>query len=276
MPWSGRQQVDAISVKPVGRRSMREGGGMKQQWYFSGVLVFFSCFALLVPMVTDAMPVTPGTLPGKVVTALVPEGWKIISQAGGDLNGDNCVDQVLILESTSPVEMKRDNQPAVKAFPRSVLVAFGAADGRFVTMLQNDHFIPAGFENDSMGSDFTWEELAVSPKGVITLGFQVEFPAGRASLKYLFRYQKTVFALIGAESENLQRGPGEFFAASYNFLTHKVKYEKGGIFDEPQVKTSIRWGRAALKAPVSLATIKNPNVEDLHLLVVESGLKKPQ
>ena len=240
---------------------------MKKGWILSR---FFAATCVLVLLQTTVAAATD-----KALAALIPDGWKIISQASGDLNGDTRVDQVLILERTSPVDKKRDGRSVVKAFPRSVVIAFATPDGGFTAALRNDHVIPAGFENDSMQGEYTWEDLAVSPKGIITFGFQVEFPAGRASLSYLFRYQKGAFALIGAETENIQRGPGEFFSSSYNFLTQKVKHEKGGIFNDPHVKTSTKWGKVTLKVPVSLATIKNPNDEDLDRLLIETDRKRP-
>lgn len=76
-----------------------------------------------------------------------------------------------------------------------------------------------------------------------------------STYSYKFRYQDNVFALIGADYGNVNRGSGDTEERSYNFLTKKVQISKGNI---ENAKSKITNRKFHLKAIKTLKTFKQP------------------
>lgn len=171
---------------------------------------------------------------GTKLEALVPQNWKIIDTAYGDLNNDEADDLAVVIEYYLPIAENRaygDNETEIiKEFqkPRILAIYFkNKQSGNYVFALQNNNFILRAKEGGGMGD----------PRKKITITnqyLQLSFEGGnnwRWKLDYKFKYRNKEWNLIGANNTYYNIGSGEMTEKKYNFIDRKVSMITGNIFN---------------------------------------------
>jgi hypothetical protein len=199
---------------------------------------------------TDGMPEVPAVtypdLPAaaETVAGFVPAGWKLESQAIGDLNNDKRADILFVLRMTDPANVINNEgglgEQTFDSNPRILAAAF-KRDSDFELALANHTLITR--RTDPVLDDVLGENGSAEIKGrsiAITLQQFASaggWDAGNRTLR--FRWQKQAFRLIGFDSVNVHRGSGEMTKLSINFLTGDVEESTGSIEDD-ELKTTKR------------------------------------
>ena len=86
-----------------------------------------------------------------VLDSVVPNGWKQVATASGDLNKDGTDDDVVVLEQLDPANLKANDGPGVPVLnlnPRRLLVMFKTAEG-YQQVLGRDDLLPSEHDADS-------------------------------------------------------------------------------------------------------------------------------
>lgn len=201
------------------------------------------------------------TLPvnGKTLEDIIPNNWKLLDSATGDLNQDGIADLVFAIQKTDQNNIELNDRlgtDTVDLNPRMLAIYFGTKSGDFKKKLVSEHFI---ILRDSPTMDEPFEGFNISKKGVLDINFRFWFSAGSWSMSnhtYRFRFQNNEFTLIGYDSNEVHRASGETTDYSINFLTNKMKITKGNISkDNPE---SIEWKEFNLKKLFTIKSIKQP------------------
>ncbi len=167
---------------------------------------------------------------GKRTADFVPSGWKIIGETKGDLNGDKIPDAALAIIGTSAEFITKGEfiQPdGFDSNPRMLIVLFGEKDG--YKLAEKSNSMIAAASGPQMEEPFDSIEIK---NGILQITQHIFMNAGGWSTSshiYKFRFQKSEFALIGVDYNSVRRNSGEVENRSYNFLTRKVRIEKGSI-----------------------------------------------
>ena len=171
---------------------------------------------------------------GASLNALVPQNWKIIDTAFGDLNNDKTEDLALIVEYFLPISENRaygDNETElIKEFqkPRVLAIYFKSkSGGNYVFASQNNNFILRANEGGSMGDPL--RNINISNQNL-----QLSFEGGnnwRWKLDYEFKYHDKEWDLIRANNVYYHSVSGEMTEKKYNFIDRKVSFISGNIFN---------------------------------------------
>lgn len=183
-------------------------------------------------------------LTGDVINDFVPKGWKKRELANGDLNKDGFDDMVLIIQNTSPLNIKINKglgQDTLDLNPRILIILFGAMDASYKRVLLNKQFIPAPNDEESPCLADPLDEGGLEvKKGVLKIYFQFWQSCGSwsvANRSYSFRFQHNQFELIGSDNKEYHRSGGEAVETSINFSTKKKCVITGiNMFDEKESK----------------------------------------
>jgi hypothetical protein len=181
---------------------------------------------------------------GATAESFVPKGWKVISQATGDLNGDKLNDIALVVKAQNEKYIQANSDMGVQIFdtnPRMLIVLFKNKNGYTLGEL-NKTIIPIA---DGPTMDEPFKSVAIK-KNVLELSFTVFYSAGSwftSNSTYKFKYSGQQFELIGADVCEVQRNSGEQTDLSYNFLSNKLKVtsnmitgDDGEVDEKPKVK----------------------------------------
>lgn len=177
---------------------------------------------------------------GTKATDFIPQGWKTLGEAKGDLNGDKIPDAALAVIGTDSKFITKNEGLGTETFdtnPRMLIVLFGTKDG-FKLAEKSNSFIAAA-DSPTMEEPFDSVEIK---NGVLQVKQHIFMNAGgwgTSNYTYKLRYQNGEFALVGADITSVQRNTGEMESRSYNFLTRKVKIGKGRT-DSDREKVSLR------------------------------------
>lgn len=160
----------------------------------------------------------------------IPANWKTLGEAKGDLNNDKIPDVALVLKGENSKFINKNEGLGSDVFdtnPRMLVILFGSNDG--YNLAEQSNNIIAMSDSPTMEEPFDSVEIK---NGILQIKQHIFMSAGgwgTSNYTYKFRYQNSGFALIGADKTSLQRNSGETETRSYNFLTRKVKVEKGSI-----------------------------------------------
>jgi hypothetical protein len=171
---------------------------------------------------------------GVSLDVLVPQNWKIIDTAYGDLNYDKLEDLALVVEYFLPVTESRaygDNEmELIKEFqkPRVLVIYFKSKQtGNYVFASQNNNFILRANEGGSMGDPL--KNITISNQSL-----RLSFEGGnnwRWKLDYEFRYHDKDWDLIRTNNIYYHSVSGEMTEKKYNFVDRKVSFISGNMFN---------------------------------------------
>jgi hypothetical protein len=173
----------------------------------------------------------------------LPKGWEIEQTVEGDLNGDGKPDLLAILRDTDPHNvLKNDDGLGPNPFntnPRILVIALKNAHGGYDLALANHTLIPRDTEPNI---DDPLEDAAnpTIMHGILKIGLHLSANAGGASagsIGYVFRLDQGRLVMIGYESSIVDRMSGEMDFTSANYLTGKLKLDKGSIENDRKKTT---------------------------------------
>lgn len=149
-------------------------------------------------------------------TLKIPKGFKLFNQLVGDLNNDNVADTVLIIKKVDTSNIIYDEYRGnLDRNRRGIIIKLSTFSKRFTTFENQNCF---SSENEDGGVYFA-PDLSFELKNNI---LKIKYDHGRyGNWQYLFRYQNSVFELIGFDSyANI--GPIIKQITSVNFSTKKI------------------------------------------------------
>lgn len=180
-------------------------------------------------------------------SAFVPQGWKLLQSAVGDLNKDQQPDAVLVVQQEDPANIvKHDGFGAseLNLNPRRLLVLLHTENG-YRQVLATDRFLPTEHDEDTPClADPIEEGGGVSiNRGLLTVNLTYWLSCGSYnvySYQFKFRYDDERFRMIGLDTDSFSRSSGEQNQTSINYLTGKRKRTTGlNMFEES--KTEVSW-----------------------------------
>ena len=196
------------------------------------ILIFLSCLTLPVCAADFA--------------AYVPQGWKMLKSAKGDLNGDGKADAVLVLQKQDKANIiKNDGMgvPELDTNPRMLKVLFKQADG-YKTAVENTTLIPPESDKEVPCLADPFSDVSVD-KGRLKIKLEHWLSCGSwwsGTQDYTFRYENKRLRLIGYDYSSYHRASGEIEAYSDNYLTGKRKTTTGGnMFEPSEDRPKSRW-----------------------------------
>jgi hypothetical protein len=163
----------------------------------------------------------------KNIEDFILPGWSILTSVKGDLNKDGLPDVVLVLQSNREQNLEDDKKPS--AVSRKILIVlFKNTDSsyRFIGKT-SDSYMQI---NNTTTNRFDPFQSASIQKGVLELNFKRIDSLKIVDCAYKFRWDKSLFPLIGAEL-NYQNPDSTYIHYSYNFLTLLREIRKGKIGD---------------------------------------------
>ncbi|EGO63794.1 lysozyme inhibitor LprI family protein [Acetonema longum] len=146
---------------------------------------------------------------GSNVASFVPNGWKLIKQASGDLNEDGLDDIAGVIEYDAPYRRGLEEAP-----PRILFIALKEKNG-YRLSIQKNKFILKADEGGVWGDPF--HSISVDRGSCL-----ITFYGGsnyRWAYDLRFRYQNEGWYLIGFTAENWYTGTGNGEKEDYNLLT---------------------------------------------------------
>lgn len=212
-------------------------------------ILFLTSFVLsfTVTAQTDHPAIQPS---GKSSDDFVPDGWKIIARADGDVNKDGLEDVALVIENTNPANFIRNDGmggDTLNINPRILIVLLKNSQGNFTLAAKNNRFIPPQNNQESpcLLDPFGENGGIIIEKGLLKIHFQNFYSCGAweiYSYDYTFRFQNHKFELIGYDASSIHRSSGETSYTSINFSTKKMSETSGGNeFFEEKNKPQTTW-----------------------------------
>lgn len=221
----------------------------------------FLLFASLSLHTAAAQPFTYPTLAptAKTHTGFVPQNWKLLDHAAGDLNKDKIPDYAMVLEYNRYItayEYTSYDTLKTVSKPRILAIAFGKKDGTYALAQTSNTFILTSDTLDYMDDPFSDITIA---GGVLKIEFQLFHTMGSwyvTNTKYIFRYQDQQFALIGADNNSFHRATHDYEDYSFNFSTKKWSLTTGS--DNSAQKPVVKWHTLSLPRLQNLKTFVKP------------------
>jgi hypothetical protein len=163
---------------------------------------------------------------GAAIEQFVPENWRIIQEAVGDLNKDIYEDAAFVIQEMDPKRIETRNGNVVDTLdtnPRILIIAFRDPVSKAFKLKEVSRtFI---LNHQSFNMDDPFDGIAIL-EGVLSVRFHLWYNMGSwfsTVLDYKFRYQQNDFYLIGAEFDETHRGTSEVVKRSFNFSTKKMR-----------------------------------------------------
>ena len=163
---------------------------------------------------------------GRTMQEIIPTGWKILSKAMGDLNGDGYEDVAFAIES--PVAKKYvpkegSDSDTLHINPRVLGIYFGKRNGKFKKKLQSNTFI---INRNTPNMDEPFKGLQILPNGDLQINFYI-WPCREctswSSHDYIFRFQNKAFELVGYKENITQRVSGDEVYYNIDFQNKTLK-----------------------------------------------------
>jgi len=184
----------------------------------------------------------------------VPNGWKVIANNEGDLNGDGIDDVMLVTEETNPAKFKRKPKDSLgpdilNLNPRRLIILLRSSSG-LKEVLRRDDLLPS---ENTEGMDCLDDPLGNGGVSIARGNLVIELQDRRScgsygvvNEKFTFRSQGTRFQLIGYDRSESSRSTGERSEFSTNYLTGKKKITTG-LNDFRDFKAKVSWKRLLSK-----------------------------
>jgi hypothetical protein len=142
----------------------------------------------------------------------IPQKWKILSEADGDLNKDGLSDKVMVIRSDAEDKAKNNS-------PRHLIILFGIKGGEYKLILNITKPIMKKNEGGSGGDPFSGIYIN---KGYLL----IEHYGGTGNLKwgmtYRYQYKKDDLYLIGKTLYSNKMNSRESLKKDVNLLTGKI------------------------------------------------------
>lgn len=204
----------------------------------------------------------PAGADGLDVSAWVPDGWKMLYQASGDLDGKGGADAVLVLEQTDSSKRVPNaglGPQELNLNPRRLLVLLDSGTG-LAKVAEQDDVLPSEHDRDAPCledplhaedavvirsrtlrlTEHSWTSCGSYGTSTQTLTFRVE-PDGKR------------LRLIGLDYSDMMRNSGEASEISVNFLTGRRKTVTGlDAFEPAESEPKTTWSRIDARAPIHL------------------------
>ena len=152
---------------------------------------------------------------GKSLDDFVPEKWKIIGEARGDLNKDKLTDIVAVIEYTG--EYNAGDEELIEGQPRILFILFMKKEGTYKLSVQSANLILRSDEGGVFGDPFVGVECS---RGSIVVSFYGG-SSWRWGYTYRFRFQNKAWYLIGETDETQNINTDETKTIDTNYLTGK-------------------------------------------------------
>jgi len=197
-----------------------------------------------------------------VLDEYVPEGWKILKKAKGDLNKDGIEDLAIVIQGTDESNLESDEYHTIDSNPRELIILFGKKKtGCYELSERSSTFIPI---HDDLYMDDPFNDMSIT-KGTLHLNYRIWMSAGSWSTSmytYIWRFQDDEFKLIGANTSEYHRATGESVDISINFSTKKYSITNGNMFEaeegEELPEETTEWKTFKLKELKTFETFEKP------------------
>jgi hypothetical protein len=202
---------------------------------------------------------------GAAIEQFVPENWRIIQEAVGDLNKDIYEDAAFVIQEMDPKRIETRNGNVVDTLdtnPRILIIAFRDPVSKAFKLKEVSRtFI---LNHQSFNMDDPFDGIAIL-EGVLSVRFHLWYNMGSwfsTVLDYKFRYQQNDFYLIGAEFDETHRGTSEVVKRSFNFSTKKMRETRITLENTPNgesiEKEKIEWKGLDVKELKTFKTLATP------------------
>lgn len=182
---------------------------------------------------------------GKKIEDFVPQGWKIIQQKEGDLNGDKLADTVLVLKNTNPTfinkseplfgeaiadEKTGETKFVMDSNPRILAVLLKEKNG-YKLAAQNDSIIP--FLDYPSGETIRNINIENGDLKIDLLFMERRHGNVYAEKFYTFRFVKSAMILVNAKRIDTSRYEKNVVEErEYDFLNNKVNIKQTSFSDQ--------------------------------------------
>lgn len=163
---------------------------------------------------------------GRTIQEVIPTGWKVLSKASGDLNGDGIEDLAFAIQS--PLKKKVEYNDGIESntlqiSPRILGIYFGKHNGKFKKKLQSNTFI---INRNTPTMEEPFKGLQILPNGELQIDFYI-WPCREcttwSSHAYIFKFQNSAFELVEYKESTTQRVSGDEMVYSIDFINKTLK-----------------------------------------------------
>ncbi len=163
---------------------------------------------------------------GRTMKKIIPTGWKILSKASGDLNGDGYNDLAFAIQS--PLKKKVEYNDGIESntlqiSPRILGIYFGKRNGKFKKKLQSNTFI---INRNTPTMEEPFKGLQILPNGELQIDFYI-WPCREcttwSSHAYIFKFQNSAFELVEYKESVTQRISADEIYYNFDFQNKTLK-----------------------------------------------------
>lgn len=162
---------------------------------------------------------------GSKSKSIIPQGWEIIADAKGDLNGDG-IDDIAFFTRKNKKNRNEESDPN----PNSIVLAiyWGDKDNGFNQYKLFSSIVSSEDEFNHLNE----LKIDITSKKVLAINanYSGDSADGFYSLKY--RYQNGAFYKIGYDSQGVDRPAGNVYTISINYLTGKTCTKTRDLFED--------------------------------------------
>lgn len=172
---------------------------------------------------------------GMEIHHLIPDGWQVLSQASGDLNGDGHEDLAFALQSPvkETIQYTDDfENDTIVTSPRILGIYFGKRNRKFKKVLQSNTFI---INRNTPTMDEPFKGLKILTDGEFQILFFI-WPCRKCTSwsehLYSFTYKNKAFELVGYNENIVQRVSADDIAYNIDFENKTMHISTSTINDE--------------------------------------------